>query len=247
MQITAVIPCRYASKRLEGKPLIPLLGKPIIQWVYERAVQADFLNDVVVATDDERIYACVKDFGGRVLMTSSHHRTGSDRAAEAAGLLGLEDDDIVINVQGDQPALDPRSLAEVVAPLNDEPNLLMATLIRKMADTAEIGDPGNVKCVYDEQGFALYFSRLPVPFNRDASLPTGVFKHIGIYAYRKRFLDQFNALPTGRLEAIEKLEQLRVLEHGYPIKVVESAHDSKAVDTPRDLETLESLLRAESG
>jgi len=247
MQITAVIPCRYASKRLEGKPLIPILGKPIIQWVYERAGQVALLNDVVVATDDERICACVKGFGGQVLMTSANHRSGSDRAAEAAGVLGLKDEDIVINIQGDQPALDSRSLPEVVAPLRDDPELVMATLIRRMTDPAEMRNPNDVKCVFDKDSFALYFSRSLIPFGREASPSMEVYKHVGIYAYRKRFLDRFNSLPTGRLEAIEKLEQLRVLEHGYSIKVAETAYDSKAVDTPEDIGAVEAFLRAEGG
>ena len=245
MQITAIIPCRYASKRLEGKPLIPILGKPVIQWVYERARQVALLNDVVVATDDERIFACVEGFGGQVLMTSSDHRSGSDRAAEAAGMLGLNDEDIVINIQGDQPALDSRPLPEVVAPLQGDPELVMATLIRKMTDPEEMRNPNNVKCVFDRDGFALYFSRSLIPFDRDASQSTEAYKHVGIYAYRKHFLERFNSLTTGRLETIEKLEQLRVLEHGYPIKVVETSYDSKAVDTAEDIGTIELLLRSE--
>jgi 3-deoxy-manno-octulosonate cytidylyltransferase (CMP-KDO synthetase) len=247
MQITAIIPCRYASKRLEGKPLIPILGKPMIQWVYERAKQVALLNDVVVATDDERIRACVQGFGGQVLMTSAEHRSGSDRAAEAARVLCMEDEDIVINIQGDQPALDSRSLPEVVAPLQDDKDLVMSTLVRKMTDSAEMRNPNDVKCVFDKDGFALYFSRALIPFNRDASPAMAVFKHVGIYAYRKRFLDRFNSLPTGRLETIEKLEQLRVIEHGYPIKVVETSHDSKAVDTPEDVAGIEAILRAQGG
>jgi 3-deoxy-manno-octulosonate cytidylyltransferase (CMP-KDO synthetase) len=247
MQITAIIPCRYASKRLEGKPLIPILGKPMIQWVYERARQVALLNDVVVATDDERIFACVEGFGGQVLMTSADHRSGSDRAAEAAGMLGLKNEDIVINIQGDQAAFDSRSLPEVVAPLQNDPELLMATLIRRMADPEDMRNPTNVKCVFDKDGFALYFSRSLIPFDREASPSMAVYKHVGIYAYRKNFLDQFNALPTGRLETIEKLEQLRVLEHGYPIKVVETSYDSKAVDTPEDIGTIESFLQEEGG
>ena len=239
MQITAIIPCRYASRRLEGKPLIPIRGKPLIQWVYERAKEATLLTDVLVATDDDRIYQCVEAFGGKVVMTSGNHRCGSDRIAEAAGVLGLEDDDIVLNIQGDQPGLDPRCLSEVVSPLADDGDLVMATLVHKITDSTEIVNPNRVKCVFDEDHYALYFSRSPIPFSRDDSVPPDAFKHLGIYAYRKHFLDRFASLPQGRLENIEKLEQLRVLEHGYRIKVVVTAYDSKAVDSSEDVEQIE--------
>jgi 3-deoxy-manno-octulosonate cytidylyltransferase (CMP-KDO synthetase) len=246
MQIAAIIPCRYASRRLEGKPLIPILGKPMVQWVYERVTQVSLLTKVVVATDDDRIYKCVKDFGGRVLMTSADHRSGSDRAAEAADALGLKDDDIVVNVQGDQPALDPRCLPEVVAPLTDDPDEVMATLVLRTTDDSDMTDPNTVKCVFDEENRALYFSRSLIPFCRDGSVTSGVFKHLGIYAFRKNFLSRFASLPQGRLEAIEKLEQLRVVEHGYPIKVVVTEYDTKAVDMLEDIEKTEGLLLKET-
>jgi 3-deoxy-manno-octulosonate cytidylyltransferase (CMP-KDO synthetase) len=243
----AIIPCRYGSKRFEGKPLTPILDKPMIQWVYERAKQAAILTDVVVATDDERIYECVKDFGGRVLMTAPTHRSGSDRVAEAARALGLKDEDIVINIQGDQPAFDPRSLPGLVSPLIHNPGLVMTTLVYRTTDPAEIKDPNHVKCVFDKEDFALYFSRSPIPFGRDGSERFDIFKHLGIYAYRKHFLERFASLPQGRLEAIEKLEQLRALEHGYRIKVVETPYDSKEVDRPEDIERLEMSLRSYGG
>lgn len=242
MDIVAIIPCRYGSKRFEGKPLMPILGKSVIQWVYERAKEAEILSDVVVATDDERILRCVEGFGGRVLMTAHTHCCGSDRAAEAAVRLDLQDEDIVINIQGDQPAFAPRSLSKVVSPLIKDPGLVMSTLIYKIRDPAEIKDPNCVKCVFDKERFALYFSRSPVPFNRDRMEPVDMFKHVGIYAFRKHFLDRFTSLPQARLEAIEKLEQLRALEHGFRIKVVETANDSKAVDTPSDIQKLEAAL-----
>jgi len=243
MKIVAIIPCRYASTRLEGKPLMPILGKPMIQWVYERAKQADILTDVVVATDDDRIYGCVEGFGGRVLITAATHRSGSDRAAEAAEMLGLKDEDIVINIQGDQPAFDQRCLSEVVSPLMDDPELVMTTLIYKITDPAELEDPNHVKCVFDKEKFALYFSRSSIPFDRDGSASFDIFKHLGIYAYRKHFLERFASLPQGSLEAIEKLEHLRAMEHGYRIKVVETRYDSKEVDTPLDVEKVEMILR----
>jgi 3-deoxy-manno-octulosonate cytidylyltransferase (CMP-KDO synthetase) len=246
LKITAIIPCRYDSKRFEGKPLALILGKPMIQWVYERAKQASGLADVVVATDDERIYACVEGFGGRALMTASTHQSGSDRAAEAAEALGLRDEDIVINIQGDQPAFDARCLSEVVSPLADDSELVMSTLIYRITDPAKIRDPNCVKCVFDRQNFALYFSRAPLPFGRDGAVPGDIFKHLGIYAYRKHFLQRFASLPQGRLEAVEKLEQLRALEHGYRIKVVETRFDSKGVDKPEDIQKLEGVLKAQN-
>jgi 3-deoxy-manno-octulosonate cytidylyltransferase (CMP-KDO synthetase) len=242
MRIVAIIPCRFGSKRFEGKPLISILGKPMIQWVYERAKASEVLSEAVVATDDERIRRCVEGFGGHVLMTARYHRCGSDRAAEAAHHLGLEDDDIVVNIQGDQPAFDARSLGEVVSPLMEDQDIVMSTLVFKIDDPVEIQDPNCVKCVFGADGFALYFSRSPVPFGRDRGTAVDVYKHLGIYAFRKSFLDQFAAMPEGRLETLEKLEQLRALEHGYRIKVVKTLFDSKEIDAPSDLQKLESFL-----
>lgn len=242
MRIVAVIPCRYDSKRFQGKPLMAMLGKPMVQWVYERAEKAGIVTDVFVATDDERIYKSVQGFGGQVLMTAAGHRSGSDRVAEAAGRLNLEKEDVVINIQGDQPAFDPQCLLEIVSPLEKDPGLDMSTLICRIKDADEVQDPNCVKCVFDNKGFALYFSRSPIPLNRDESVPCDVFKHLGIYAFRKPFLDRFAMLPKGKLEDVEKLEQLRVLEHGYRIKVVKTSYDSKAVDTPEDVKKLESIL-----
>lgn len=159
MKTVAIIPCRYGSTRYEGKPVMPILGKPMIQWVYERAQASSVLDEVAVATDDERICRCVEGFGGRVVMTAPTHRSGSDRAAEAANILGLTAEDIVVNIQGDQPAFDPRCLEEVISPLIEDPHLGMSTLIYKITDPAEITDPNHVKCVFDENHFALYFSR----------------------------------------------------------------------------------------
>ncbi len=248
MKIVAVIPCRHASTRFEGsKALTPIEGKfhtkPMIQRVYERAKQADFLTDVLVATDDERIYGCVEGFGGQVLMTDPKHRSGSDRVAEAAQALGLANEDIVINIQGDQPAFDPRCLSQVVSPLTEDPELVMATLIYKMTDSDEITNPDHVKCVFDEQHFALYFSRAPVPFRRDGSAFFDFFKHLGIYAYRNHFLQRFASLCSGTLEKIEKLEHLRAMEYGYRIKVVETPYDSPEVDRPEHVHKVEALLR----
>jgi len=242
VKIVAIIPCRYHSKRFEGKPLASILGKPMIEWVYERANKAAIVSDVVVATDDKRIYDCVEGFGGRVLLTTRAHRCGSDRVAEAAEKLGLQDNDIVINIQGDQPAFDTRCLSEVVSPLIDDSDLVMATLIYRIRDRHEIKDPNHVKCVFDKDHFALYFSRSPIPFARDGSESVHIYKHLGIYAFRKHFLERFASLPPGRLEATEKLEQLRAIESGYRIKVVETRHDSKGVDIAADVQKLEDVL-----
>jgi len=247
MKIVAIIPCRYGSERFRGKPLVPILGKPMIWWVYYRAKEAAILSDTVVATDDERIFRCVKEFGGKVLMTSLEHRSGTDRVTEAARLLKLHDNDIVINIQGDQPAFDSRCLDEVVEPLIRDQNLEMSTLIYKITDPEEISNPNNVKAIFDLKGYALYFSRSSIPFARDHSLQFDYYKHIGIYAYRKSFLERFISLPQGRLEKIEKLEQLRALEHGHRIKAVETTHDSVEIDVAEDIEKAERVLRAQLG
>lgn len=222
--------------------MMPILGKPMIQWVYERAGKADLLDGVVIATDDDRIGSVMQDIGARVVMTAARHPSGSDRAAEAAGILGLDRDDIVVNIQGDQPAFDTRCLSEVVAPLQADPDLGMTTLIFKIINEKELHDPNHVKCVFDRNGYALYFSRGLIPFAGDEPVTFDVFKHLGIYAYRKHFLDYFTSLPQGRLEVLERLEQNRVLEHGGRIKVVVTAYDSLEVDTPEDIKKLESVL-----
>lgn len=242
MKIVAIIPCRYGSKRFEGKPLTPILGKPMIQWVYERAKDADILHDVVIATDDDRIQAAVKGFGAAVIMTGSTHKSGSDRAAEAAEALRLDDEDVVVNIQGDQPAFDVRCLSEAVSPLLDDRGIVMTTLIYRITNPAELYDPNHVKCVFDNEHFALYFSRGLIPFAPEGQVTFDVYKHLGLYAYRKSFLTRFASLAQGRLEALERLEQNRALEHGYRIKVVETLYDSLEVDTPRDVKKLETVL-----
>jgi 3-deoxy-manno-octulosonate cytidylyltransferase (CMP-KDO synthetase) len=226
---------------------MPILGKPMIQWVYERACKAPILDAVVVATDDERIRDVVLSFGGHAEMTGDHHLSGTDRVAEAARNLSLEDGDIVLNIQGDQPAFDVRCLPEAVTPLRENPALGMSTLIYRITNPAELHDPNHVKCVFTGDHFALYFSRSIIPFGSRGAIHFDVFKHLGIYAYRKHFLDVFSTLPQGRLEAIEKLEMLRALEFGHPVKVVETAYDSLEVDLERDIKKIEKLLREETG
>jgi 3-deoxy-manno-octulosonate cytidylyltransferase (CMP-KDO synthetase) len=227
----AVIPARYHSTRFPGKPLADLAGRPMIEHVYTRAATAPGVDAVVVATDDVRIEQAVKNFGGIVRMTSRDHRTGLDRIAEIAADLSCE---IVVNVQGDEPLIDPQAIAEVTAPLASDPGLQMATLRRRITDPGEIDNPHVVKVVVDRRDRALYFSRSCVPFVRDARQP--VFKHIGLYAYRLAFVRELATLPQTALELAESLEQLRALEHGFPICAVETHYDSIGVDTPEDLE-----------
>jgi 3-deoxy-manno-octulosonate cytidylyltransferase (CMP-KDO synthetase) len=245
MTIAVIIPSRYESTRFPGKPLADLLGKPMIQHVYERVLASGTASLAAVATDDARIFAAVESFGGRVFMTSDRHRSGSDRIAEAANLLGLRDDDIVVNVQGDQPVFEPVQIDEVVAPLLADAALPMSTLVYRIRREEEITHPNVVKTVFDGSGNALYFSRATIPFVRDRGKTAEYYKHHGIYAYRKHFLDTFTKLPEGVLEHLESLEQLRALEQGYRIRVAITEHDSIEVDTPQELERIRRILAGE--
>lgn len=244
-KVVAVIPARYLSNRFEGKPLALIFGKPMIQHVYERAQAIPLLSLVAVATDDERIAECVRGFGGQVVMTSPNHVSGTDRLAEAATLLDINEQDVVVNIQGDQPLFDQSVVAQIAQPLLDDPALPMSTLIYKIVRPEEITDPNHVKTVFDRNGMALYFSRSPIPHQRnpeDVERPT-YYKHLGFYGYRKGFLMTYVGLPEGEWERFEKLEQLRALEYGYRIKVVLTEHDSIEVDTPMDLERVEEMFR----
>ncbi len=250
MKITAVIPARYASTRFEGKALADILGRPMVQHVYERASKATLVSEVIVATDDERIAACVRGFGGRVEMTSAAHETGTDRLAEVALRL---DADIVVNVQGDEPLIDPAMIDQAIAPLLEDPAVPMATLKCRIKTLHDFLSPNVVKLVSDLAGNVLYFSRSPLPFFRDKwndlkddAFVSGkllCYKHVGLYVYRREFLPVFAALPPTYLELSEKLEQLRVLENGYRIKVVETEFESIGVDTPADLEKVLARLK----
>jgi 3-deoxy-manno-octulosonate cytidylyltransferase (CMP-KDO synthetase) len=242
MKIVAIIPARFASSRFPGKPLALILGKPLIQWVYEQALQVKDLDGVWVATDDGRIKECVENFGGRVVMTRDDHPSGSDRLAEAAGLLNLAPEDIVINIQGDQPVFPPDLISDLAARLSRDPGAVMVTPVRRETDLNLSANPNTVKVVFDHGGRALYFSRSPLPFWRDDDQPY-FYRHIGIYAYRVQFLKEFVQLPPGRWEAAEKLEQLRALEHGFPIHVVETTGDTREVDSPADALRVEEFLR----
>jgi len=242
MNVICIIPARYESSRFPGKPLADLCGKPMIQHVYERVLQARTVSFAAVATDDERIVSAVQRFGGRAIMTSATHKSGTDRIAEAATQINLADTDIIVNIQGDQPLFEPTQIDEVAKPLLNDPALPMSTLIYKIVREEEITHPHAVKVVFDHDHFAIYFSRATIPFVRDRGHEVSYYKHHGIYAYRREFLETFTRLPEGVLEKLEALEQLRALEHGYRIKVVETRCDSVEVDTPKELERVKSLL-----
>jgi 3-deoxy-manno-octulosonate cytidylyltransferase (CMP-KDO synthetase) len=241
LDIVAIIPARFASTRFPGKPLADIDGRPMIEHVYRRAAASPVVSRVVVATDDLRIATTVNDFGGKVRLTRADHRSGTDRLAEVAASL---DCDIVVNVQGDEPLLDPRAIGEVVAPFAD-PSVSMATLFKRIQNPAELNNPNVVKVVLDRGGFAMYFSRAPIPYARD---PRGgwppLYRHIGLYAYRRSALLVLASLEPTPLESAESLEQLRALEHGIRIKAVETLYDSIGVDTPEDLEQVRRLLAA---
>ena len=217
----------------------------MIEHVYRRAALSRAVDSVVVATDDERIAAAVRGFGGTVRLTGRDHRTGTDRIAEVAATL---DCGLVVNVQGDEPLLDPAAIDEAVAPFASSPDLLMTTLRRRFAVPDDARDPNVVKVVADRNGFALYFSRAPIPFVRGPRAPgpaaAGPYKHIGLYVYRREFLLRLAGLPPTPLEVSESLEQLRALEHGFAIRTVETGYDSVGVDTPEDLERVRGLLAA---
>ena len=239
--VIGVIPARYASTRFEGKVLAQIAGKPMIQWVYEQAKNAQLLDDLFVAVDDNRVAECVVSFGGKAIMTGSHHRSGTDRIAEVVKDIHA---DIVVNIQGDHPLIDPLMIDEAVKPMLENPHLNMVT-IRTLLHESLYHDPGTVKVVVDESGFALYFSRSLIPYPRDAK-PCDVYEHIGLYVYRKSFLLDITRSPEGILEGIEKLEQLRVLEKGHKILVVKTKCTDAAghsVDTLEDLRNVEQYIK----
>lgn len=238
----AIIPSRYGSSRFEGKPLAIVAGKSMIQRVYEQAQKSRTVSKTIVATDDERIFNAVEAFGGHAVMTSTACRSGTDRVAETADILTLGPDEIIVNIQGDQPVFNPLIIDEMIAPFADDPDLVMSTLAFKIKDKREITDPKDVKVTFDHKGFALYFSRAQIPYPRDKETKADFYKHLGFYAYKKSFLDKLVALPTGTCEHIEKLEQLRVLEFGYKIKVVITEHDSLEIDLPEDIKRIEATL-----
>jgi 3-deoxy-manno-octulosonate cytidylyltransferase (CMP-KDO synthetase) len=246
MRTIAFIPARYDSKRFPGKALARIGGRPMIQRVYQRALACPEINEVFVVTDDGRISDCVAGFEGKALLTPNTLPSGTDRIGYAVARMRLSAEDIVVNIQGDQPLFHPGILKDLIRPLQDDPGVGMTTLEYRIKDESEIEDPKHVKVVTDERGFALYFSRSPIPFFRDSESGRVYYKHLGFYAYRSDILSDFLRLPIGPLESAEKLEQLRALEHGLEIKVVETPFDSFEVDTPEDILKAEALLGAET-
>jgi len=246
MNILAFIPSRYGSSRFPGKPLAMIAGKPMIQHVCSCASNCQDVSDVYVATDDERIYKCVEDFGGKAVMTKDKHPSGTDRIAEAVEKLGLSDEDIIVNIQGDQPVFEPSVISEMVKPLIDDETIPMSTLKYRINNPAEIDNSNIVKVVTDINDYAIYFSRSTIPFYREDSSDGQYYKHLGFYAYRKEFILEFSRLPGGKLESAEKLEQLRAIENGFKIKVIEAGSDSIEVDAPEDVIKVENLINSNS-
>ncbi len=255
-KIIGIIPARYSSRRLPGKPLIRIDGKPLVQRVYEGAKASSFLDRVIVATDSARISDFVYGFGGEAFLSLRRHTTGTDRAAEVARNLNC---DLVVNIQCDQPFLDPRMIDDLVASMFNERNVLMGTLARKIEDSRKLRNPNVVKVVIDQKGFALYFSRFPIPYVRDmrrAPPAKGFqkidfkrvpyYEHIGMYALKRDFLLKFASWKQTPLEKYERLEQLRALENGCKIKVCVTKHHSSTLDVPADLAELKRRKRGKS-
>ena len=268
MSAIVIIPARFASTRFPGKPLALLKGLPVIQHVYQHAMRSSLADDVVVATDSRMIFENILSFGGKAVMTRGDHASGTDRIAEVANSMNY---DIIVNVQGDEPLIEPEMIDDVISVL-DDPRASMGTLAVRIKDQREIFDPNVVKVVFNRDGFAFYFSRAPIPYHRElfsakarkcgssdapgrdefhpSELPNFqasellMFKHIGVYSYRRAVLAQLSELPESGLENIEKLEQLRALEHGFTIKIKETVHETFGVDTPEDLERIEKCLNS---
>lgn len=237
----AIIPARYQSSRLPGKPLETIAGRPMIEHVHRRAAMAAGIDDVLVATDDERIAETVAAFGGTAVMTQSTHLSGTDRLAEVARHLGSE---VIVNVQGDEPLIAPDAIDAAARRLTEHPGDVISTLRRRLEDPAELANPAVVKLVLDTAGYALYFSRAAIPFTRPGHPEPSVWKHPGLYAYRREFLLRLSTLAPSPLELAEGLEQLRVLEHGYRIATVETTADTIGVDTPEDLDRVRRQVEA---
>jgi 3-deoxy-manno-octulosonate cytidylyltransferase (CMP-KDO synthetase) len=241
-QVVVVIPSRYAATRLPGKPLVNLAGKPMVQRVYEQAKLAQTVHRVLVATDDQRIVDAVLAFGGEARMTRSDHRTGTERIAEVAA---HEAGDVFVNVQGDEPLIDPVAVDTAVAALLEDPPAQIATVATPIRHVPDIMDPNVVKTVVDFDSNALYFSRAPIPWVRDTPQKVHVkyWKHLGLYVFQRDALLEYPTLPQGELEKIEQLEQLRWLENGWKIRVAEVEHDAVSVDAPEDVTRVEKLLQ----
>ena len=244
MDVIGIIPARYSSTRFQGKVLADILGKPMIQRVWERAKQAAVLDDLIIACDDERVARVAEEFGAKVAFTAKGHASGTDRICEVINPLDVK---IVINIQGDEPLIHPTMIDAVARALLDDSSISMATVMKNIEEPRVINDPNVVKVVIDKNNFAVYFSRSPIPFHAEESeikLPI-YFKHIGLYGYTKDFLFIYKNLPVSYLERVECLEQLRVLEEGFRIKVIETKYDTIGVDTPEDLEKVKEYLQKE--
>jgi len=240
--IIGIIPARYASTRLPGKPLVIIGGKTMIQRVYEQAKKVKELEEVYVATDDSRIVDAVKKFGGKVFLTSADHQSGTDRCAEVLSKLDAQVD-VVINIQGDEPFINPAQIALVASCFNDS-TVQIASLVKKLDKESEVQNPNTVKAVINSLGNALYFSRSPIPYRRNPEAQITYYKHIGIYGYRAQALTEITHLPQGAIEKAESLEQLRWLEKGYAIRLKETDMETISIDTPDDLIKAEAYLRA---
>lgn len=244
--IIAIIPARFHSQRLRGKPLIDICGKPMIQRVYEQVMKSKLVDQVIVATDHKKIADTVRDFGGKVILTPKGIFTGTDRVAVAAK--SLKTAEIIINVQGDEPLIPPEMVDEVITLMKNNANILVGTLVKKINSPEELNNPNKVKTIIDKNNYACYFSRAPIPYMREYNGRTfknsGIwYSHVGIYAFRKKFLNKFYSWGISNLEKIEKLEQLRIIEQGYKIKVAVTKKDSVAVDTNDDVEKVRSLIK----
>jgi 3-deoxy-manno-octulosonate cytidylyltransferase (CMP-KDO synthetase) len=240
MKTLGVIPARIASTRFPGKVLAILAGKTLIQHVWEKAKACKELDDVLIAADSDTVKSVALSFGAKVVMTKPDHPSGSDRIAEAVTSV---DTDVVINIQGDEPFVDPETIDSLARLLKNDAACSMGTVVKEITDDLEFINPNVVKCVIDDKGYALYFSRAPIPYNRDGKSSIKRYKHLGLYAYRKDFLLKYTTWPKGALESIEQLEQLRVLEQGYRIKTVVTTYESIAVDIPADLTKAEEWLK----
>ncbi|MFK4785543.1 3-deoxy-manno-octulosonate cytidylyltransferase [Fusobacterium sp. MFO224] len=239
MKFLGVIPARFGSSRLEGKPLKDICGHTMIEWVYKRAKRSN-LDDVIVATDDERIYEEVLNFGGKAILTRKDHENGTSRIAEVCQK--MDGMDVIINIQGDEPLIEREMINSLINCFRNEPELKMATLKHRLATIDEIENPNNVKVITDKNDYALYFSRSVIPYPRKENM-NNYFKHIGIYGYQKDFVIEYSKLPQTKLEISESLEQLRVLENGYKIKVLETNCQIVGVDTQLDLEKVKEIIK----
>jgi 3-deoxy-manno-octulosonate cytidylyltransferase (CMP-KDO synthetase) len=244
MDVIGVIPARYSSTRFEGKVLADISGKPMLQHVWERAGEALLLEDLIIACDDERIANAAKEFGAKVVFTAKAHASGTDRICEVVNPLDVK---IIINIQADEPLIHPVMIDSIAQALLDDSSISMATLMKAIENLKELNDPNVVKVVVDKNNFALYFSRSAIPYHaKNSEIKSPVYyKHIGLYGYTKDFLFIYKNFPVSNLEEIERLEQLRVLEEGLRIKVMETKYETLGVDTPEDLEKLKEYLEKE--